>query len=258
MVEYTLRALRSARKLSRTSVGVLLYCDEGADAGRSAALIRQAAAKARQVFVLRPGTPEDGVITSRHGYRKYRLTIQGDQLRAGRNHGKRQSALLWGCSRLADLTALSSTKDRVAVSVLDLKSERHAMLLPHRVSATLLVSYPDQKLADSYEAKLREKLGKTGPKWELDQVAERPPMRDRSINRRLYKALAQSAEEHNGVLKTEGSRWPSVAGLVPSRTACICGVGPITKDRGTPNEAVQRISIVQRTLLITDFLLRNA
>ena len=93
------------------------------------------------------------------------------------------------------------------MSVLDLKSERHAMLLPHRVSATLLVSYPDQKLADSYETKLREKLGKSGPKWELDRVAERPPMKDRSINRRLYKALAQSAEQQDTIVVEGREGW---------------------------------------------------
>jgi hypothetical protein len=34
-------------------------------------------------------------------------------------------------------------------------------------------------------------------------------------------------------------------------------MGPLARDRGTPNEAVQRISLVQRTLILADFLARE-
>jgi D-alanine-D-alanine ligase len=38
------------------------------------------------------------------------------------------------------------------------------------------------------------------------------------------------------------------------KTPCLCGMGPVARDLGTPNEAVQRISLVQRTLLLAEFL----
>lgn len=50
------------------------------------------------------------------------------------------------------------------------------------------------------------------------------------------------------------SAWPSVAGLVPSRTPCVCGLGPVAFDVQTPHERVQRISLVQRTLVLADYL----
>jgi hypothetical protein len=31
----------------------------------------------------------------------------------------------------------------------------------------------------------------------------------------------------------------------------------VTRDRGTPGEAVQRISLIQRTLILADFLARQ-
>jgi hypothetical protein len=41
---------------------------------------------------------------------------------------------------------------------------------------------------------------------------------------------------------------------VGDRAACVCGLGPVARDLGTPQEAVQRISLVQRTLLLADYL----
>ena len=52
----------------------------------------------------------------------------------------------------------------------------------------------------------------------------------------------------------ESALWPSAAGLVPASTAVVCGIGPVAKDLYTPNEAVERISLLQRTLLIAEFL----
>jgi D-alanine-D-alanine ligase len=41
---------------------------------------------------------------------------------------------------------------------------------------------------------------------------------------------------------------------VPVKTPCLCGLGPVARELSTPNEAVQRISLVQRTLLLAEFL----
>ncbi len=49
-----------------------------------------------------------------------------------------------------------------------------------------------------------------------------------------------------------------MAGLVPEPASVVCGVGPVTRDRGTPDEAVQRISLVQRTLLLAEYLIGRA
>lgn len=258
MLEYAFRALKSARHLRSTRAGVMLFTDEGQDALLSAELIRKASARAREVFVLRPGTPGDGVITARHGYRKYRLRAHGEPMRAARPATRNTPPLLWMCQKISELSALSFSREKVFLSALDLKTERHPMLLPHRVAATLLVSYLDAGVADQHEELMRDALGKPGLNWKLTLLADRPPMKDRAVNKRLFKALSNSAEELQFRLKTEWSRWPSVAGLAPSPTACLCGLAPVTRDRGTPGEAVQRISLIQRTLLITDFLMKHA
>jgi hypothetical protein len=53
------------------------------------------------------------------------------------------------------------------------------------------------------------------------------------------------------------SLWPSIAGLTPKTTPVICGMGPAAENLYTPLETVQRISLIQRTLLLTQYLLKT-
>jgi hypothetical protein len=70
----------------------------------------------------------------------------------------------------------------------------------------------------------------------------------------LAKSLADVAGQWDIPLKRESSVWPSVAGLVPAAKGVVCGVGPVARDLYTPAESVDRISLVQRTLLLAEFL----
>jgi hypothetical protein len=59
-------------------------------------------------------------------------------------------------------------------------------------------------------------------------------------------------------LNKETSLWPSVAGLVPPQVPVVCGLGPVARGLYTGQEAVSRISLVQRTLLLAAYLLTKA
>ena len=128
------------------------------------------------------------------------------------------------------------------------------MRLPHRVTAHLLMTYPDPKVADQVEARMRSILGSGGPKWELAVQSDRPPLREKPINNRFLKAIAEIAAGQRVELKKDSSSWASVAGLVPPKVACLCGVSPVARDRGTPQESIQRISLIQRTLVLAELL----
>ena len=208
---------------------------------------------AKRVLVLRPGNVGDSVITQRRGLRRYRLRVVGDPLRPGRAT-KKPEVLRWTWNRLEALAELTSQKERLSVSAVDVKTESLPMLLPHRVTTLIHVTYPAPEAADEIEERMRAHLGKRGPKWELERISDRPPMKERRSTLRLAKALSLVAQKWDIALKRESSVWPSVAGVVPARTACVCGVGPVARDLGTPHECVQRISLVQRTLLLAEFL----
>lgn len=257
MLEFALRAIRSERRLRHTKIGVLLHADEDRDARYSASRIKEAASRAARVLVLRPGGVDNTVIVQRRGQRRYRFRVIGEPRRPGRA-SKQPEVLRWAWGRLEALSLLSSHPDRVSVSALDLRTETLPLHLPHRVSASILVTYPDPAAADAIEERMRAAMGRAGPKWELERLSDRPPMPSRKKSGSLARALAQAASSWEIPLKTGSSVRPSVAGLAPPSVPCVCGVGPVARDIGTPQEAVNRMSLIQRTLMLAQFLLDSA
>ncbi len=256
MLEFSLRALRSMRRLRQIPLGVLYYADEGWDARYSSGIIKAAAARAKEVLVLGPGNPGDFMITQRRGQRKYRFRVEGEPLRPGRPV-KKADPLRWTWGKLEEIASLTSQKQRLSVSTMELKSERLPMRLPHRVTATLVITYLDGKSADETVKKVRAILGKGGPRWELESLTDRPPMREHPGVIQLFREIKQVAEQWEIPLDKESSVWPSVAGLVPAGKPCVCGVGPVARDLRTPQEAMLRLSLVQRTLLLAQFLVKR-
>jgi D-alanine-D-alanine ligase len=256
MLEYALRAMHKVRKLKGVPLGVIFYSDEGLDCRYSAEAIRNTAEASGRVLVLRPGNIGDSVITRRRGQRRYRLTVEGKPLRIGHSLKSRE-VMYWVFSKLQEVTRLSSKKEFMSVSTVDLRTEAFPMLLPHRAIVTLLLSYLDNKVADRVEMEMRNILRDKSFSTVLALISDRPPMKERRINAMLADKLRKVAEEWDIPLDTESSIWPSVAGLVPPKKPVVCGVGPVAKDIYTSKEAVQRISLVQRTLLLAEFLLKT-
>ncbi|MHC4105295.1 MAG: zinc-binding metallopeptidase family protein, partial [Planctomycetota bacterium] len=256
MMEYVLRGLKSIRCLQKLRLGVIYYTDEGRECEYSAQVIRNAAQKAKKVLVLTPGNPGNRIITQCRGYRKYLLTVEAPSRKLGKNY-KSKAPLHWVCSKIDEISKLSSKKERIAVASSDIKATSFPMLLPHRIVVTLMVSYIEPKLAEDIEKEIRDILGKDTVKWQLEMIAQRPPMKPRRANRNLAHDLAKVAQRWEIPFAQESSLWPTIAGVVPESTAVVCGLGPIAKELHTPHEAVERISILQRTLLLGEFLLQD-
>lgn len=256
MLEFALQAIRAQRKLRKIPLGVLFYSDEGRDGVYSASVIKKAASLAKHVLVLRPGNPENRFIRQRRGQKKFKLTVEGPARRLGQV-AKRPDALLWFAERVQDISKLTSRKERIAVAPADLRTTAFPMLLPHKLSSTLLMSYLDPRLAEETEGKIRNLLGKRDFKWSLELLSDRPPMKDRVANKRLAKAILDTANNWEIGLEDDSSVWPSVGGLVAGRTGVVCGMGPVAHDLYTPRESVRRHSLIERTLLLAQFLLRT-
>ncbi|MDT8300139.1 MAG: ATP-grasp domain-containing protein [Sedimentisphaerales bacterium] len=257
MLEFVLKVLKSLRKLNSLPVGVLYYADEGRDNIESSDIIKAAAERAKRVLILRPGNPQNKVVIERRGWRKYQLVAEDVPSRLGKAR-KKPEILRWVCNKLEDISKLSSKEKRLSIAVSDIRPTTFPMLLPHKVEATILLSYGDKEVADDTEPSIREMLVENGFRCQLKIVSDRPAMKNCPANKRLVGELAEVAANWEIPFGKESSLWPSVAGLVPSSTPVVCGLGPVTKDVYTPNEAVERISLLQRTLLVAEFLAKQA
>ena len=256
MLEYVLRGLRNIRCLQKMPLGVLYYTDEGLDCQYSAELIQKAAAKAKQVLVLRPGNPGNKIVIQRRGQRKYIVSVETNPKRLGKLT-KNPDALQWVAGKIDKMMELSSRNDRLAVAVSDIKSMSYPMLLPHRIILTISVGYGDERTADAAERQIKEILGRGTVKYDLEMASDRPPMKLRNSNRHLAKKLTNIAKKWDIPIARESSLWPTIGGLVPTSTGTVCGLGPVAKNLYTPQEAVQRVSVLQRTLLLAEFLLNE-
>jgi D-alanine-D-alanine ligase len=254
-LEFALRALQHARKLKNIAMGVIIYADEGRDTDESADFISKASAEAKEVLVLRPGNLSDTIVVGRRGQRRYKAYFYGKPRKLGQSD-KYPEVMLQAVSALEDIAQLSNRKERLAVSTVDISSEAYPRLLPHRVTAIIQASFPNGRAADTLEEQVKDRLSLS--KAELALLSDRPSMPSRKINNTLLKRIKELAGKWDIPLKTDTSLWPSVAGLVPPQVPVVCGFGPIAKELYTGQEAVSRISLVQRTLLLAEYLLSQS
>lgn len=248
-----LRALRHVRKLRTTPVGLLCYADEGRDCRYSQDVIRRAVDRASQVLVLRPGNLGDKIVTERRGQRVYRIRFEGDPFRMGKT-SKRPEILPWAFAHLESCFQLSSVKKRLNVSAVDIKTQNMPMLLPHQLTAVVYVSYPDEQMADEVEEEIRRIVKDKRVETHVQLLSRRPPMKTNETNIELFKKLSERANEWEIPLDQESSVWPSVGGLVPPGKGVLCGMSPVAKNIYMPDESVDRVSLIQRTILIAEFL----
>ena len=253
VAEFALKALKSHRRLKAQRLGVLLYGDEGLQAIHSEDKIRAAAGRAKNVLIIRPGTPNGQLVTERRGLRTYRLIVEGNPRRLGQQ-AKKPEPLRWTCQCLERMAALTNRKERVAVAVSQINAQGLPGRLPHVIRAEVLVSHSGETERDRIDGELRKILGKDGYRWDLESVADRPAFTRRSVSQTLLKRVEAVASRWEVPCESDSSLSPSVAGLIPERTAALCGFGPTVHDPYTPQESVQRISLMQTTLLLAGTL----
>jgi D-alanine-D-alanine ligase len=254
MLEFALKSLRSIRKLRKIPLGVLFYGDEGLECRYSSDLIKRAVDQAAEVIVLRPGNPGGKIITDRRGQRKYILVAEGTPYRLGKST-KHQEILRWTSEKVEELAQLSSRKERIALSAVKIETDAYPTLLPHRVQVTLISSFAKIKSGDELEEKMKQVLSKGNIKWSLDSVSNRPPMKVKKRGNQQIETLKNIAGQWDIPLETVSSLWPSVGGLVKQGTPVICGMGPCAKDLYTSRECIERVSLIQRTLLLSQYLI---
>ena len=253
MLEFAIRVLKSQNQLRRKRLGILIYSDEGRDCRYSREKIERASSLANRVIVLRQGSAGGNIVVGSRGIRKYQLIVE-DKSRDLRPSTKTHDVLRWTNIKTEAMMQLSSQKDRLGVFVTGINIKHFPMMLPHRVQATLLVSYFRADIADKAEVDIRNILGGKGPKWRLNLLSDRPEMPVRRENRGFYTEIQEIANELEIPTSHATSAVPSVAGLVPKGVGVVCGLGPMVDSPHTPHEAVQRVSLFQRTILLSEIL----
>jgi D-alanine-D-alanine ligase len=249
-----LGALRFIRRLKKTRVGLFAYADEGRGMRYSADLLERAAGRSSEVLVMNPGAREGKVVTQRRGLKKYTFLVEGDPLRMGVRG--RSDVLTWFLDRAARIAALSRPAKKLTLMVQDVRTERYSILMPHRIRATIGMTYLDRRHAEAAERRLREVIRPDTKevRVQMEPLEERPPLARGSEDNPVLGRLASLSEQWRLPFGEESSVVPSAAGVVPSGTPVVCGMGPAGRALFTPNEAVHRGELLQRSLLLALYL----
>ena len=249
-----LNALKETKNLTTKKIGVFFYTDEGRGMRYSHNILKAAAKEAKEVFVLQPGFLSGKIVDQRRGSTKYSLIIEGDPQRIG-NTNNQADVLSYFLDKAEKIKKLSCPDKKLTVAIQDLNSERYSVLLPHRVNATLYITYLDKEQALEAEEKLRKILAsKTkGVKTYLQKLEERPPLLKKRNNLSLKK-LAATASDWNIPFGTETSLLPSAAGEIDKKINVLCGFSPASNGLYTPNESIRRKELVEKILLLALYI----
>ncbi|MGO4886245.1 M20/M25/M40 family metallo-hydrolase [Anaerobacillus sp. MEB173] len=252
-----LSALNEQHLLSEKKVGVFLYSDEGRGMRYSNATLRKAAQKARQVIVLQPGFTGGKIVDQRRGAKQYSVIVEGDPMRIGKQYNQ-TDVLSYFIQKAEKLKKFSSRNKKLTVAVQDVHSQRYSVLLPHRVHATVVVTYLDERLADEVETQIREAFtsNANGMRAYVETLVERPPL-IRKKNNPIIPQLQELSEKWNLPFGIETSLLPTAAGEIPANIPVVCGFAPASKNLYTPNEAIHRSELIQRSLLLALLLLEQ-
>ena len=250
-----LSALKELKLLGKKNIGVFFYADEGRGMRYSSTTLREAAKEAKQIIVMQPGFSGGKVADQRRGSKKYSVIVEGDPQRVG-NLSKQLDVLSYFIQQAEKLKEISSRDKKLTVAVQDVQSDRYSVLLPHRVHATVYVTFINEKLAQEAEAQLREifKSNSRGMQTYVEKLVERPPLL-RKKNNPLIQKLSKISGQWNIPFGTESSLLATAAGEISNELPVVCGFAPASKDLYTPNEAIHRQELIQRSLLLAMFLL---
>ncbi len=256
-----LNTLNSIDKLQDNKLGVFIYADEGRGMRYSSQYLQRAAAAAGQVVVLQPGFSGGKVVDQRRGSRKFSILVEGEFQRIG-SHGSSDDLMSWFLSRADKIGSLSMPEERLTVAVQEVHSERYSVLLPHRIRATVYVTFLDAELADRAESRLHEFFAPGQGEMDetmvyIERLEERPSLNRSEETARMISRLRKISEDWKLPFGVEASLLPSAAGEVPAGTPVICGFGPASRDMFTPHECIHRGEMLQRALLLTLLLLED-
>ncbi|MBU9723685.1 MULTISPECIES: M20/M25/M40 family metallo-hydrolase [Bacillaceae] len=250
-----LSALKDHKLLQKKKVGIFFYSDEGRGMRYSSDMLYKASRLAKEVIVLQPGFLNGKISEQRRGSKKFSVIVEGDPQRVGKH--KQLDVLSYFIQKAEKLKEISSDAKKLTVALQDVHSERHSVLLPHRVNATITVTYIDEALADNVEDQIRNTFktnSSEGMITYVEKIEDRPPLLKKK-NNPITKKLRQLSKDWNIPFGSESSLLSTAAGEVTSEVSVICGFAPASKGLYTPNEAIHRRELIERSLLLALYLM---
>ncbi|MFW6299267.1 MAG: M20/M25/M40 family metallo-hydrolase [Bacillota bacterium] len=249
-------ALNALNLLKDKPFGLFVYGDEGYGMRYSAEGLRRLSKEVDRFIVMHPSYNMNKAVHQRRGAIKLKVLIEGKPLRVG-TENQQANAMSYVLSKLKNLEDISKEHKRLTITLQDLDTTRYSMLIPHKVTATIYITYIDETMVTTVENKVRQlfKNGAKGITTYVEKLEERPPFQKSAENDTLIDAFSKLGKMWHIPFATESTLLPSAAGVIPSGKAVLCGMAPGSKKLYTPEESINRTEWVQKTMVLAQYLL---
>ncbi len=252
-----LDALSHVEQLSETPFGIFVYGDEGQGMRYSGSALKRLSGIADKFFIMHPSYNENKIVHQRRGALKLNVIVEGHPVRVGSN-GKMPNPMKFFLDKISNIETITQNHSKLALSVQDINTNRYSVLMPHRITATIYITYLDATSARSAEIALRNafKTSNRHLKTYVETLENRPPMIQNPNSKALSDALQSISASMGHTLESESTLLPSPAGVISTDKAVVCGLAPGSKKLFTSEESINRTEWVQKTLLITEYLMQ--
>lgn len=256
---FAVLALQEAGMLPDKELLFLFGCDEEVTSPVSEGFYREMAKGAEMALVYEPARDEDGILTSRKGYSKFRVVCHGKQAHAGTSYDQGASAVVELSDKLLKLYEANDDLAKVQFNAADLKDENgKSNVVSHLASAEVSVRVRNERDME-YVERVLESLTKDsvvpGCCTEIVRISRKPPMVATDGNRALFLRIAAVGKELGMELTEQTSGGFGDACLFSSMgIPSVDALGPHMYKIHCFEESMRVSSVGERLLLSCAFL----
>jgi glutamate carboxypeptidase len=256
---WALRTLDACGLLEELSLVCLFNADEELGSPTSNCLFSRMAGAAFGL-VFECGGPENTVVTTRKGIRRYRLHVSGHSAHFGNLKGRKISAIGELAAKIVAIESLNRDDGRVMANVGRVEGGLAANVVAERGSLDFEVRYWTKEVERAMLAKVRRLMSRPavhGCGLRLEPLSYRPPLQPDRKCRRLFREIVSLGAELGQSIKEEtrggvsDANWLRYAGV-----PVVDGLGPLGDGDCTRGEYVITETVFQRIELTANLLLR--
>lgn len=253
-----LKSINRIDELKNKKIGVFVYADEGYGMSYSKKDIKNISKNAKNVLVMHPSYNNNMIVNQRRGMAKLKVVVEGSAIRVG-SKSEDSNALQFTINKFSEINKLSEGKKYLSISIQDIKTNRYSILVPHKITLNIIITYINSFEARNVEMELRKIFKSNNKKINtyIEKIEDRAPLNKNKNNNDLANKFIEIAKRSNIELGIESALLPSAAGEIIKSSNVICGLSPGSKSLYTPNESINRRELIEKTLLITEFLMEE-
>ncbi|MBI9012216.1 MAG: ATP-grasp domain-containing protein [Clostridiales bacterium] len=254
----SLKAIKTYSNINDKKIGVFAYTDESIGMRYSGKILNQMSKLAKEVIVLQPGTAGNKIVNQRRGLRKIKIVVERSPVSIGRKSNS-TDIYFWTTEKINTIKEKIKNLDKFSVAVNDFKLQNNHMMLAHKITLTLCMTYVDSNLADEMEAEIKSMFKSTSKsiKSTVGTLEVRPPMNKNENQQELIMKLMNVYEDLQIPFGVDTKLFPSAGGDISEDVPVICGMSPATLELYNSEESILRLELLQKILIMTNFILSD-